>query len=114
MVDDLWGPIPIEKWRDTPSISGREACEEDVVAGRAVYYLNDPEKLNARALEVGVPRCAILNDEDSGELIPVIVIQVEKADDRVYVGYRALDGGNGICTEEEVELLDEPDERFGV
>ncbi len=114
MVDDLWGTIPIENWRDTPSISGRVAREEDRLAGRAVYYLENAEEMSAQALDINVPRCAILTDEDSGELIPVIIIQVEQADDRVYVGYRSLDGGNGICTEKEIELLDEPDERFGV
>ena len=114
MVDNLWGPISIENWRNTPSISGRVASEEDVVAGRAVYFLNDPEKINAHALDVDVPRCAILTDQESGERLPVIIIQVEQADDKVYVGYRPLEGGNGICTEREIELLDGPDARFVV
>lgn len=112
MVMDLWGPISIENWRNTPSISGRVAREADVVVGQAVYFLNEPHKINARPLDVGVPRCAILTDEESGEQIPVIIIQVEQADDKVYVGYRPLKGGNGICTEKEIELLDGPDERF--
>jgi hypothetical protein len=112
MTDTLWGPIVIENWKDTPSISGHVAREEDVVAGRAVYFLKDPEMISAHALEVNVPRCAILTDEESGEELPVVIIQVEQAEDRVYVGYRPLDGGNGICTDKEIELLDEPDARF--
>jgi len=112
MTDHLWGPIKLESWKGIQCISGRVAREEDVAAGRAVFFLEDPEMINAQALEVDVPRCAILTDEESGEELPVVIIQVEQADDKVYVGYRPLDGGNGICTEKEIALLDEPDERF--
>jgi hypothetical protein len=112
MIDHLWGPIEIESWKRIRCISGRVAREEDVAAGRAVFFLEDPEIINAHALEVDVPRCAILTEAESGEELPVIIVQVEQADDKVYVGYRNLDGGNGICTEKEIELLDDPDERF--
>ena len=111
MTDNLWGPIEIGNWKTTPFISGRVARKEDVLAGRAVFFLEDPEMTNDHALDAHVPRCATLADEESGEKLPVVIIQVEQADDKVYVGYRPLDGGNGICTEKEIELLDEPDER---
>jgi hypothetical protein len=43
----------------------------------------------------------------------VILIQAESRDDgKVLVGYRPLTGGNGICTLDEVDLLDGPDEMF--
>ena len=57
-----------------------------------------------------LPRPAILKLEGAEQ--PVIVIQVEHAAHQVLVGYRNLQGGNGIATLEEVVLLDEPDERF--
>jgi hypothetical protein len=114
MTDELWGEIDLQHWRDVPFISGRVALEEDVQAGRAVFYLGNADEIGAQAYDIDLPRCAILTDEESGEVLPVIVIQVEQAEDVIYVGYRLLDGGNGMCTLPEVELLDEPDDRFTV
>lgn len=61
MIDSLWGPIAIENWRDTPSIAGRVDREEDLVAGRAVYFLKDPEMINAHAL--GVTRVGVADGD---------------------------------------------------
>ena len=112
MSDRLWGEVDIQHWRNTPSLSGRIALEEDVEAGRAVFYLGNPDEIGARPYDVGVPRCAMLTDEETGKGIPVIVVQAEQAEDMIYVGYRFLDGGNGMCTLPEIELLGEPDARF--
>lgn len=54
-----------------------------------------------------------MREEDVGEPTPVILIQAERLDDgTVAVGFRLLEGGMGIATLSEVELLSEPDERF--
>jgi hypothetical protein len=54
-----------------------------------------------------------VTEEGVGEATPVIVIQAERLDDgTVAVGYRLVGGGTGIATLEEVELVEEPDERF--
>ena len=112
MSDELWGEIDIQHWRDIPHISGRVASEEDVEAGRAVFYLGNPDEIGVQSYDVSLPPCAIFTDEESGEDIPVIIIQAEQAEDMINVGYRFLDGGNGMCTLPEIELLDEPDDRF--
>jgi hypothetical protein len=112
MSDELWGEIDIQHWRGVPHISGRVASEEDVQSGRAVFYLGNPDEIGAQAYAIDLPQCAIITDEESGEQIPVIVIQSEQADDMIYVGYRYLGGGNGMCTLPEIELLSEPDDRF--
>lgn len=63
--------------------------------------------------ELDLPSCAIVTEEGVGEPTPVILIQAERLEDgTVAVGYRLIDGGTGIATLEEVELLSEPDERF--
>ena len=110
--DDLWGNVNMQDWQNTPCIFGRIAVEEDVKAGRAVFYLQEPKEIGAKPLELELPSCAILFDEESNEELPVIVIQAEEAGDTTYIGHRFLNGGNGICTLAEVELLSEPDERF--
>jgi hypothetical protein len=57
---------------------------------------------------MSLPRPAVL--KETGQ--PVFVIQAEQIAGKVAIGYRPLGGGNGLCMLEEVEFLEEPDERF--
>lgn len=64
-------------------------------------------------VELDLPSCAVVREEGVGEETAVIIIQAERLEDgTVAVGYRLVDGGTGIATLDEVELLSEPDERF--
>lgn len=64
-------------------------------------------------VELDLPSCAIVQEEGVGEPTAVVIIQAERLDDgTIAVGYRLVDGGTGIATLDEVELLSEPDERF--
>lgn len=113
MSEDVWGRISLKNWRTVPHIAGRLATERDVKDGRAVFYLDDPNGIGAESyVQCELPFPAILTDEESEDTTPVIVVQAEKVKDRVYMGYRLLDGGNGMCLLAELELLDAPDERF--
>jgi hypothetical protein len=105
MLDEA---IDIKRWRETPATEGRPANHDDVAEGRAVFAVGgDP------VVEIDVPSCAIVREDEIGEPTPVVVIQVERLDDgTVAVGYRMLDGGSGIAPLEDVEFLSEPDERF--
>lgn len=111
-MNELWGNINIQDWQNTPCISKRIAVEDDVKAGRAVFYLQDPEEIGAEPIAFELPSCAILFDEETDEELPVIVIQAEEAEEKTYIGYRPLNGGNGICTLAEVKLLSEPTKEF--
>ena len=103
-IDD---PIDLKHWRATPAVEGRAATEFDVNAGRAVFAVD------GEPVELDLPACAIVREEGVGEPTPVIVIQAERIEDgTVAIGYRLLDGGGGIATLDDVELLSEPDERF--
>ncbi|HEX2122519.1 MAG TPA: hypothetical protein VHL59_12835 [Thermoanaerobaculia bacterium] len=103
-IDD---PIDLEHWRATPAVGGRAATEHDVEAGRAVFAVG------GEPVELDLPSCAIVREEGIGEPTPVVVIQAERLeDDTIAIGYRLLDGGGGIATLEDIELLSEPDERF--
>jgi hypothetical protein len=108
-MDDLWGAIDVERWQETPCLRGRVAVEQDVKDGKAVFYIQDAEQTGVLPVDVGLPRCAIFTED--GQSIPVIVIQSERMDDTLSVGYRPLSGGNGICTSAEIGL-ERPDERF--
>jgi hypothetical protein len=106
-VSDPWGPIELRRWRETPSTEGRAATDDDVTAGRAVFAVG------GEPIALDLPSCAVVTEEDVGEPTPVIVVQAERLEDgTIAVGYRFLDGGTGIATLAEVELLSEPDERF--
>ncbi|MGZ8868836.1 MAG: hypothetical protein ACXW2P_10865 [Thermoanaerobaculia bacterium] len=99
--------IDMKTWRKTPCVSARSATDGDVNAGRAVFAIR------GEPVELDLPACAIVTEEDIGEPTPVIVIQAERLEDgTVAIGYRFLDGGTGIASLGEIELLSEPDERF--
>jgi hypothetical protein len=113
---NLWGQIQLEAWRETPCIRGRAATEDDANAGRAVFYLDLSEGQESRPVDLDLPRCAILHEEDEDDL-PVIVIQAEEGNNgtdavQLIAGYRPLTGGSGICMLYQLELLPEPNHRF--
>jgi hypothetical protein len=110
MPVELWGPIDIRSWRSTPVVNGRVATEADVERGCAAFYIAPG---TSRPYDLPLPFPAIVREEGIGEPTPVILIQAEELDaETVAVGYRFVDGGNGLCTLAECELLTEPDERF--
>ena len=110
MDDPLWGKVDVEHWRQTPCLRGRVAIEQDVKDGRAVFYLGNAGEIGAVHVDIGLPHCAIVH-ADRAE-IPAVVIQSERADDKHYIGYRPIAGGNGLCVLSEVELVSGPDARF--
>ncbi|HEX7810196.1 MAG TPA: hypothetical protein VF608_15780 [Thermoanaerobaculia bacterium] len=106
-MSEIWGPIDLKQWRKTPVTEGRAATDHDVAEGRAVFAVG------GEPVELDLPSCAIVTEEDVGEPTPVIIIQAERLEDgTIAVGYRLVDGGMGIATFAEVELVAEPDERF--
>ena len=107
MSADPWGPIDMKRWRKTPAMEGRTATDADVDAGRAVFAVG------GEPVQLDLPSCAIVTEEDVGEPTPVIIVQAERLEDgTIAVGFRFLEGGTGIATLAEIELLSEPDERF--
>jgi hypothetical protein len=99
-MKNLWGPITADQWRSTPFVAERPATEEDVAAGRAVFYV--PSGSTAAKLEL--PCCAVQTLED-GSTQFVVVIQAEMVSGGTTLGVRPLDGGNGVCTDTELKLL---------
>jgi hypothetical protein len=109
--DNLWGPIDMHKWKDTPCISGRLATEQDIKDGKAVFYISG-DRSELKPLDISLPACAIWHDAQSKKDTPVILIQAEETPKLKAVGFRFLSGGNGACTLAELEILKSPDERF--
>lgn len=108
--NDLWGPIDILKWNQTPFLSGRVATEEDVKKGVAVFYIRETDDL--KPIDITLPVCAILIDQEENTETPVIIIQAEYSQGQEIIGYRFIDGGNGIAARDEFILLEEPNDAF--
>ncbi len=106
----MWGKIELDSWRETPCISGRAATEEDIENGIAVFAIPSGSK----PYDIQLPLCAVQTDEETKQRIPCIAIQIEEADNGVFIGVRYLDGGNGVGTPEDIELYEEPNEDFGL
>ena len=106
-MSEAFGPIDLKNWRKTPFTEGRAATDQDVEAGRAIFAVG------GEPVELDLPSCAIVREEGVGEPTAVIIIQAERLEDgTVAIGFRLVDGGTGITTLDDVELLSEPDERF--
>lgn len=103
--------IELDHWKDVPCLTDRVATEEDVRAGRAIFYIRPLNNISVRFEDIGLPHCAIFKDENEHQY-PVVVVQSELAGDIHYVGFRFLERGNGIGFRTEVELLDKPNELF--
>ena len=101
-MNDLWRSIEKSEWRNTPCVAGRTATESDVKEGRAVFFV----KGASAPVAISLPQFGF-QAREGGESIPVVVIQAEHVDGRVLFGVRPLSGGNGICTSDEVTLLEE-------
>jgi hypothetical protein len=108
--DPLWGPIDMGMWKNTPCIEGRVATKEDVKKGLAVFYIENSDDI--KPINIHLPACAIHIDQETKKETPVILIQAEKSQGQELIGYRFLNGGNGIALLFELKLIDKPDERF--
>lgn len=111
MDDPLWGPIDRDHWRLVPHVEGVLATEADVKAGRAVFFLDNLDAIPARASSKRLPALALWPDPDLGAHRAVIVIQIEIGQ-RELAGIRFLEGGNGVCLLEELEMIEEDDRRW--
>src|SRR3712207_6240845 len=95
--NSLWGSVPFSKWASVPALSDRLATRSDVESGRAVFVLKNSPK--HRPLPLELPSLAIVTDDDSGESLPVIVVQAERSKDMDLFGFRFFNGGNGVCSQ---------------
>ncbi len=97
---DNWGPISPSEWRNVRHVAGRTATEEDVAAGRAVFYIQG----ESAPAPISLPCCATQMLDDGSEQ-SVVVIQAELATQGTVLGVRPLSGGNAICLATEVHFL---------
>ncbi|WP_162052214.1 hypothetical protein [Pontibacter pamirensis] len=105
-VKDVWSSINMEEWRKTPCLKERIATEEDVEAGRAVFFIeSEGTDIQHAPLDIGAPSLAYHIDQDTSEKTLVVVIQGEQVDEQEVAGVRYLDGGNGLCMLQELEFI---------
>jgi len=107
--EDVWGPIAMANWRETPCIQGRAATEDSAIAGRAVFFFDLSEGQESHSVDLDLPRCAILHEEGEGDL-PVIVIQAEEGNNGT-VPFEQIHMETAFCHEAPVREPHEQIER---
>ena len=100
---NLWTPIDIKSWENTPSINGRPATEEDVKNGSAIYCIN---KADHEPYNILLPKLAYLTDSETRKKELVVVIQIESTSKDTVAGYRYISGGFGASLLYELQFLD--------
>jgi hypothetical protein len=101
--ENIWGPIDINNWDKTPHLRDRVATEDDVKNGTATFYVQGTDE--HKTIDIKLPKLALLTNDTTNEKIKVVVIQAEFADNKQLIGYRFIDGGNGICTLDELTFI---------
>lgn len=101
--------INLAHWKDTPAFSDRLATANDVRQGKAIFAT---QGANREVYKIKLPCCAILRNKETGERLPVIVVQAETVKDNITVGIKHLSGEPFVCLFSELELLEEPNEIF--
>ncbi len=112
MNDTLWGPIEPENWSIIPHIKYKLATKKDVQEGRATFFLKNLDEVPAWPSDIKIPALAIWTVEDEMVNQLVVIIQAEQSNIQLTVGVRFFSGGNGVCLLEDLELIDENDQRF--
>src|SRR5437879_8498305 len=91
----------------------RVPTEAHVRARTAPFFTPvGPQYISNTPHHMSLPAPALLRAHDGPRSIPVIIIQAEEGPRGVIVGYRPLEGGNGVCLLSELELLAENDPRL--
>ena len=76
----------------------------------AVFYIENSDDI--KPIKIDLPKCALHIDHETKKETPVILIQAEKSQGQELIGYRFINGGNGVALLPEFKLLDRPDEKF--
>ncbi|WP_105053686.1 hypothetical protein [Psychrosphaera saromensis] len=77
----LWPPLSDYKYT-----SGRQATEDDINSGAAVFMLQIEGKSIGRPIDLLIPQYAVHIDQETGERSNVIVIQAEENDESQVIG----------------------------
>ncbi|TMP77263.1 hypothetical protein CWB73_20440 [Pseudoalteromonas phenolica] len=77
----LWPPLSDYKYT-----SGRQATEDDINAGAAVFMLQIDGKNVGKPIDIIIPQYAVHIDQETGEKTNVIIIQAEETDDSQVIG----------------------------
>jgi hypothetical protein len=110
MCSDNWGPINVSTWRDLPVIESKVATKQDVEDGQAVFFIPaGVEYKPTSEHHFSLPFPAIVTESNE----PVFAVQCQEIEGDVFVGYRKILGGNGMCLLHQLEVLTDIDDRFG-
>jgi len=102
---DLWGPVSRDEWNNVSFTKDRLSLEEDVVAGKADFFIQEEENTSHDGLQIEIPSLVFQNENDAGTRIVAILIPAVKINDTELLGVRYFDRGNAFCTLSEVDVV---------
>lgn len=102
------GAYKKNEWDKVAFIRNRIANKEDVIAGRAVFYIEDVEKEYHSYLPIptSIPSLVFQVDSETRIKTLAVIIQAEKVNEDSIIGVRYFEGGNGICSLNEIEFIE--------
>ncbi len=68
----MWSEFKKESWESVPCIRGRQAIEEDVKLGSAVFYVKSHSEQGEGIYEIVLPHLAIWHDSEGGNLLATL------------------------------------------
>ena len=101
----MFPPVDIDDLAQVPVVKDRLPTKEETRNGTSLMYFEHFENLDARPLEIDLPRIARKYSNHSGMNELVIIIQAVVIGQDTVVGFRFPNGGNGSAWYDEVTFL---------
>ena len=103
-MEPCFEPFLLDTWRDIPALEQRVATPDDVNRCDAIFSTDGRSTVFDTP---GLPALAVLTGTD-GRKQKIVIIQIETPlnGQPVLVGYVLPQGGNGVATLPEVEVLE--------
>lgn len=98
-------PVDIQELSKVPIVVGRMPTEEETRNGRSLMYFDPTIHLDARPLDIALPKVASIHSNERNRDELIIVIQAVVAGTDTIVGYRFPNGGNGSAWYDQVRFL---------
>lgn len=100
-------PVDIQKLAEVPAIADRLPTEEELHEHKSLINVDTEKYPDARALEMDLPKVALVRTPQNGLDELIIVIQAIVVQQDTVVGYRFANGGNGSAWISDVTFLSE-------
>ncbi len=104
--------VNLANWNNVPVVNGRMPTKEEAQNGISLIHVDPIQYPNAEVYDMELPQLAMFYCHPSKRPEVVIIIQAFSIEKDTIVGFRYLNGGNGSARLNEVDLIDESEEKL--